>query len=142
MPEWIHNRERHIKAHNPSMPKSEAFAIATQQAHATGHTPSGFGTSEGKSKAKEKYPNPGEMKQTANPSHKTKSSSLDLIRLMGFRDELGKIIEAAAKPSTLTSQPKMTSKPVVKEPDPPATVHDQISSSRTIQPPPVTSGVY
>lgn len=124
------------------MPEHEAFAIATQQAHATGNTPKGFGTSEGKATAKAKYPHPSEYKQSANPSHKSKSSEVDLARWMGFRDELGKIIEAAKKPSTLTSQPKMTARPVVKEPDAPASVNDQISSSRTIQPPPVTAGVY
>jgi hypothetical protein len=141
MPEWIHNRERHIKAHNPSMPESEAFAIATQQAHATGHTPKGFGTAKGKAEAKAKYPNGSEYKQTANPSHKSKSSSAyDSALWMGFQDELAKI--AAAKPSTLTSQPKMTARPVVKEPDLPGSTQDHISSSRTIQPPPVTSGVY
>lgn len=140
MPEWIHNRERHIKAHNPSMPESEAFAIATQQAHATGHTPKGYGTSEGKSTAKSKYPKGSTYEQTANPSHKSKSSSADMAMWVGFRDELAKI--AAAAPSTLTSKPKLTSRPVVKEPDPPGSVNDQVGSSRTIQPPPVTSGVY
>jgi hypothetical protein len=36
MPAWIHNRAEHILAKNPSMPKGEAFAIATQQSHAVG----------------------------------------------------------------------------------------------------------
>ena len=44
MPEWVHNRAEHILAKNPSMPKSEAWAIATQQGHAIGKTPKGYGT--------------------------------------------------------------------------------------------------
>lgn len=69
MPEWIHNRAEHILAKNPSMPKSEAFAIATQQSHATGHTPKSYGTPTGKHKAKEKYDTPGNDEQKANPGN-------------------------------------------------------------------------
>jgi hypothetical protein len=58
MPEWMHNRAMHILAKNPEMGKSQAFAIATQQSHATGHTPKSYGTSEGKQEAKAKYDDP------------------------------------------------------------------------------------
>jgi len=73
MPAWMHARAEHILAKNPSMPKSEAFAIATQQSHALGKTPKSYGTAEGKSVAKEKYDTPGDDKRTANPG-KLKSS--------------------------------------------------------------------
>jgi hypothetical protein len=53
------------------MSKSTAFAVATQEAYATGKAPKGFGTPEGKAVAKEKYdlpkkayektPNPGKL---------------------------------------------------------------------------------
>jgi hypothetical protein len=67
MPEWIHNREQHIRAKNPGMPESEAWAIATQQAHATGKSPKGYGTPEGRREAHEKYTTPGDDKKTADP---------------------------------------------------------------------------
>ncbi len=55
MPKWIHDRADHLQERNPEMPKSQAFAIATQQAHKIGKTPKGYGTAEGKKKAKMKY---------------------------------------------------------------------------------------
>jgi len=67
MPEWIHNREQHIRAKNPSMPESEAWAIATQQAHAVGKSPKGYGTAQGKRTAKAKYDTPSDDKKTADP---------------------------------------------------------------------------
>jgi hypothetical protein len=91
MPSWLHNRADHILSKNPSMPKSEAFAIATQQSHATGHTPKGYGTASGRAKAKKKYPHPEAYVQTANPSSKEKSSGMDLPLLKGFTDEVQKI---------------------------------------------------
>lgn len=63
-------------AKNPDMPKSEAFAIATQQSHALGKTPKSYGTSTGKHVAKEKYDTPRDDKQTANPG-KLKSSVME-----------------------------------------------------------------
>lgn len=65
MPQWIHDRADHILSKNPSMPKGEAFALATQQAHAVGKSPKGYGTSEGRATAKAKYPTPGDDKKTA-----------------------------------------------------------------------------
>jgi len=67
MPEWIHNRAEHISAKNPSMPKSQAFAIATQQSHAVGKTPKGYGTAEGRHVAKAKFSTPKDDKKMANP---------------------------------------------------------------------------
>lgn len=67
MPQWIHSRAEHLLARNPSMPKGEAFAIATQQSHAGGHTPKGYGTAQGKREAKAKFDTPKNDVQTANP---------------------------------------------------------------------------
>lgn len=67
MPAWIHGRAEHILAKNPSMPKGEAFAIATQQAHAVGKSPKSYGTLEGRETAKAKYDTPKDDKKTANP---------------------------------------------------------------------------
>jgi len=80
MPEWMHNRAEHILAKNPSMPKSEAFAIATQQMHSGGHGPKGYGTAEGRRTAKAKFSTPKDDQQWANPggleSPKLKHASL------------------------------------------------------------------
>jgi hypothetical protein len=65
MPAWIHDRADHIQSKNPSMPKSEAFAIATQQSHALGKSPKGYGTSKGREEAKNKYKTPGDDVKTA-----------------------------------------------------------------------------
>ena len=98
MPAWIHDRAEHIQKKNPSMPKSQAFAIATQQSHATGHTPQGYGTAEGTRKAKRKYDKPASSyTQTADPSSKTKSSGLNLVFLKGFTSELEKISGVSVK---------------------------------------------
>lgn len=67
MPQWIHDRARHIQAKNPGMSDSTAFAIATQQAHATGKSPKGYGTAEGRREAKAKYTTPKDDKKTADP---------------------------------------------------------------------------
>lgn len=68
MPQWIHDRAKHLLAKNPSMNKGQAFAIATQQSHKLGKSPKGYGTSEGKKDAKAKYDKPKkEYKKTPNP---------------------------------------------------------------------------
>lgn len=68
MPAWVHDRAYHLLAKNPEMDKRTAFAIATQQAHATKHTPKGFGTAKGKKDAKAKYTQPRKSYvQTADP---------------------------------------------------------------------------
>ena len=129
------------------MPKSESFAIATQQAHAAGKTPKSFGTPMGKHIAKKKYDEPkSAYKKTADPGNIAKTSGVRLAVLAGFSDELQKIAAAttvsdvtkAIKPPGL-KPPKLTSKPVVREPDPPVSTLDHLRSARTIQPPPVTA---
>jgi hypothetical protein len=76
MPKWIHDRARHIQAKNPSMPESEAFAIATQQSHSVGESPKGYGTAKGRRTAKAKYDTPGDDKKTADPGHIGKEAGL------------------------------------------------------------------
>lgn len=67
MPKWIHDRAKRLLDHNPSMPEGEAFAIATQQAHAVGKSPKGYGTAEGREVAREKYDTPKDDQKTAGP---------------------------------------------------------------------------
>lgn len=67
MPEWVHNRAEHLLAKNPSMPKSMAFAIATQQGESGGHVPKGFGTAEGRRTSKAKFSTPKDDERKANP---------------------------------------------------------------------------
>jgi len=85
MPAWIHDRAKRIQEENPKMPESEAWAIATQQSHATGHTPKGYGTATGKRAAKRKYDGP------KNSYQKTAS-----VQIAAFLDELEKIGANAA----------------------------------------------
>ena len=66
MPAWIHNRADRILRKNPKMDESEAFAIATQQAHALGKSPEGYGTSSGRTAAKRKYRTPQDDQKTAS----------------------------------------------------------------------------
>ena len=66
MPAWIHNRADRILRKNPNMDESEAFAIATQQAHALGKSPEGYGTSSGRTAAKRKYRTPQDDQKTAS----------------------------------------------------------------------------
>lgn len=92
MPAWIHDRAEHIRKKNPSMPEGQAWAIATQQSHAAGKTPKGYGTPEGRRKAKRKYDKPASSyTQTPDPSSKFKLSGLNLNLLKGFSSELEKI---------------------------------------------------
>jgi len=79
MPKWIHDRADHIRSKNPDMPKSEAFAIATQQSHALNKSPKNYGTTQGKHTAKNKYKTPGDDVKTAS--------------FLAFSDELKKIAE-------------------------------------------------
>jgi hypothetical protein len=143
MPAWIHDRADHIRRKNPGMPKSESFAIATQQAHATGHTPQGYGTSEGKREAKEKYDSPkSEYKQTADPSHKTKTSA-NLALWKGFTDELQKIsaVGGSAMTKLKTAPPKMAPSYAKAGVAPleSATKADVTMSTKALPPPAITA---
>lgn len=65
MPQWIHDRARRIMASNPDMEEGLAFALATQQSHALGKSPKGYGTEEGRQEAGKKYRDPKAMKKQA-----------------------------------------------------------------------------
>ena len=67
MPKWIHDRADHIRAKNPDMSESEAWAIATQQSHALGKSPEGYGTLGGRATAKAKFNTPKDDVKSANP---------------------------------------------------------------------------
>ena len=90
MPEFIHQRAKHISAKNPSMPESEAWAIATQQSHALGKSPKGYGTTEGRYEAKEKYTTPKDDKKAANPGH------LESAKIASMRRTLEELCKQAA----------------------------------------------
>jgi hypothetical protein len=96
MPQWIHNRAYHLMAKNPDMPKGQAFAIATEQSHATGHTPKSYGTTEAKQEAKAKYDEPKKhYEQTADPEKSGKqlehAEDSAGVKIAAFFDELHKI---------------------------------------------------
>ncbi len=89
MPEWIHDRAQRLRASNPDMSESEAWAISTQQSHALGKTPKSYGTSEGRERARAKY-------KTPNDDQNTAEGGLVAIHglgamLTGFADEVEKI---------------------------------------------------
>jgi hypothetical protein len=106
MPEWIHSRARHIEAKNPEMPESEAFAIATQQSHAVGKSPKGYGTTKGRHQAKKKYTTPSDDKKTADPGGIGKEAA-ELNHLgpfvASFVDEIEKIAQMSAGQSDVAN---------------------------------------
>lgn len=87
MPQWIHERARHIQAKNPGMNESTAFAVATQQAHATGKSPKGFGTTEGREEAKVKYKTPKDDTKTADPGGIGKEAFFRVVNPIVTQDQ-------------------------------------------------------
>lgn len=61
---WIHDRA-HAIMDDGKTPKSVAYAVATQQAHATKKSPKSFRTAEGVREAKSKYDSPKTMQKAA-----------------------------------------------------------------------------
>lgn len=125
MPQWIHDRARHIQAKNPGMNESTAFAIATQQAHATGKSPKGYGTSEGRKRAKTKYTTPRDDMKTADPGGIGKEAFFRVVnpivtqeqddRLRNIiREELSRVNSAAPsqQPSIKTKSASLISYPL------------------------------
>jgi len=81
VPKAIHDRAMHLlpsmkETYPPKKAKSVAFAVATQQAHAKGQAPKGFGTPQGKREAKAKFDKP----KSEYKSLKTGSLNYDLWR--------------------------------------------------------------
>lgn len=111
MPQWIHDRAKHIQSKNPDMDESTAWAIATQQSHALGKSPKGYGTAEGRSEAKAKYDTPKDDKKTADPGNsgerfEKKASStpgISEIAIRAFTDEMAKIANLSSTISTVGS---------------------------------------
>ena len=63
---WIYDRANRIMEKNPDMPKGQAYAVATQQAHKVGKSPKKFRTAEGVATAKAKMRGPvKEYRKTA-----------------------------------------------------------------------------
>lgn len=97
------------------MPESESWAIATQQSHATGHSPKGYGTAEGRHEAKEKYRTPGDDEQKAAPKTKTAGIGFPFSSALvgGFCNEMQSILEKRAgllpAPDNALAQIKSTS---------------------------------
>lgn len=142
MPQWIHDRADHIRRKNPGMEKSQAFAIATQQSHAAGKSPKGYGTPEGRREAKRKYDEPKRSYvQTANPSQKSKTAS-SLAFWKGFTDEFVKI--AMTTPKHVMSMgrppkaPKLTPTSMPRD-TAPMSPPQSLLSTKSTQPPPVTA---
>jgi len=74
------------------MQESTAWAVATQQAHASGKSPKGYGTSEGRNEAKQKFDKPKkDYVQTANPKLASAIDGYSLATFSGFSDEMQKI---------------------------------------------------
>jgi hypothetical protein len=72
MPAWIHDKAKHLRRKNPGMSEGQSFAIATQQAHASGNSPKGYGTKQGRRDAHTKYDkSKSQYTQTADPKTKT-----------------------------------------------------------------------
>ena len=81
-------------------------------------------------------------------SDKAKFGGLALATVEGFSDELRKIAATSPediinlaikkKPSSMFAKPKMTARPNFKDAEPPSSVLDHFSSSKSMQPPPVT----
>jgi hypothetical protein len=88
MPEWIHARAERLLEKNPSMPKGEAFAIATQQSHALGKSPKGYGTTKGREMAQRKFSTPDDDQKTAQ------GRSFDVLALAAMREEYQKMADS------------------------------------------------
>lgn len=132
MPEWIHNRAEHLLAKNPSMNKSQAFAIATQQSHAKGKSPKGYGTKQGKREAKQKYDTPKGDEGTANPGKldspkmpgKPKESSMS----GGYHTQSMQWHDGGLPKNAATEQTDLSSVPQQGQPEP---VRRPLGSSKT-----------
>jgi hypothetical protein len=116
------------------MPESESFAIATQQAHAVGKSPKGYGTSEGRQAAKQKYDTPRDDVKTADPgaSSKEKKASIgSVFSLLGaFSDELVKIAGALnGSPTTLGEIATTVPKNPMKDPGKYSKVNSSVTPS-------------
>jgi hypothetical protein len=81
---WVYERAKHIRVKSPDMPESEAFAIATQQAHKLGKSNKTARTRIGVEEAKAKYNAP-------KSTYQLKAAG---VMMGSFLDELSKIPRA------------------------------------------------
>lgn len=97
MPQWIHDRAMKLKrkmedTYGPDKAKQVAFAVATQQAHATGKSPKTFVSKQ--TGHKERFGTPGGRAEARAKMDKPKSEykkTASAIMFRGFADELVKI---------------------------------------------------
>lgn len=82
------------------MDESEAFAIATQQAHALKKSPKGYGTLEGRVASRQKYRTPSDDVKTADPAPKE-------AMWIAFYDELEKTGAFPSPRALLSAIPRM-----------------------------------
>ena len=97
MPQWIHDRAEHLLAKNPSMRKSTAFALATQQSHRLGKSPKGYGTAKGKREAKAKYDQPKKEYTKTPNTGKLESPKLAEAQVQRMRKKASELQEAKEK---------------------------------------------
>jgi hypothetical protein len=114
MPQWIHDRARHIQAKNPGMAESTAFAIATQQAHATNQSPKGYGTTAGRKKAKAKYTTPKDDTKTADPGGIGKEAFFRVINPIVTQEHDDRLRQIIREELTRTTQEPQQPSPKAK----------------------------
>ena len=90
---WIHDRAHRIMEKNTDMPKGQAYAVATQQAHKVGKSPKKFRTAQGMREAKAKFRMPRkEYQKTAQAGFFD-----ELEKMAGLEAAAAKILEAVFK---------------------------------------------
>jgi hypothetical protein len=117
VPAWIHDRVDHLRAKNPSMPESEAWALATQQSHALGKSPKGYGTAEGRAVAKKKFNTPKDDVKAANPGGLKMDKAAADVMMMAFLDELENIKAAGALGDFLSKAKAVATTPIPGTPE-------------------------
>lgn len=138
MPAWLHARAEHIMAKNPDMPKSEAFAISTQQSHALGKSPKSYGTAAGRRTAKQKYKTPEDDVKTAMDVVLEETREKTAFSTNTFSGPMNPVIESGA--SYLPPAPVNPLRvPVIKKVA--ATRYEQEISSGNITRGDVTPGI-
>ena len=132
MPAWIHNRAERILSKNPEMDKGEAFAIATQQAHALGKTPQGYGTAAGRREAKAKYRTPADDQKTASVMWAAFFSELEKSGMaIPAAPKMPKIPGRVGSTRMVSPRPAVTPGHVPQAPTPPTSTVSSIPGATT-----------
>lgn len=98
---WIHDRAHHIMSKNPSMSKSIAYAVATQQAHKVGKSPKGFRTAEGVRTAKAKHYFPKKFYKKKAASEKMKKLAMTRLRRLIKEAKFKRVVKFKAGPQNV-----------------------------------------